>query len=554
MKKCFFLVITAFIIWVFSVGVLAETTENKVSEPEIIFSETFEGDLSRWVYEDALEYIHLRDYSQNQEAETYKKEYIGQYFELSTAVTTTKTIEFERTFDWFFPSGTAIIPVEKTNKEEFSKRIISPKFNVEPKQTYTFAYDKLSADASLVEFVFFDAEGNEIKRDKISLAASTDKETLKKKKDDYLGHVGTEWFCAYKEITAPDSAFKAHVEIVSPVICDNIVILKGFKGFQPEIRNRIKVSPHATDKSDTIDQNPQLVFFDPLDKLLDDWEYTPTKYTLTSDSKNITFGKNSIKFKKENSDAPVGITFPAISAVPLGEYTLSVDLKAEIGREIYAYLKFCDKENRQIQLNSVKHDDPKWKECIITATAPKNAHTVYVKLVSPKGKEVAYADRLRLSLKTSENANALPSESSDEGDLSHKEEPNKFILTIGKTEADVFGEIKTNDVATLIKNGRTMLPARFVAENLGAKVIWNSDEPKKITVKNDTTEIVMEIDNSYAYVNGVMTELDSPLFIENERTFCPVRFICENLDATVEWNEETQQVLIIKKTSLPKGE
>lgn len=113
-------------------------------------------------------------------------------------------------------------------------------------------------------------------------------------------------------------------------------------------------------------------------------------------------------------------------------------------------------------------------------------------------------------------------------------EQNQIILTIGKKEAWVFGELKTNDVAPKIVNDRTMLPARFVAENLGATVIWTSEEPTKILITKDAIEIILYIGDKTAYVNGVEILLESPAFIENERTYAPVRFICENLGATVE--------------------
>ena len=39
-------------------------------------------------------------------------------------------------------------------------------------------------------------------------------------------------------------------------------------------------------------------------------------------------------------------------------------------------------------------------------------------------------------------------------------------------------------------------------------------------------------------------KLDSPAFVENDRTYTPIRFISENLGATVEWNETEQTVTI----------
>lgn len=50
-----------------------------------------------------------------------------------------------------------------------------------------------------------------------------------------------------------------------------------------------------------------------------------------------------------------------------------------------------------------------------------------------------------------------------------------------------------------------------------------------------------------AYVNGEEVILDSPAFIENDRTYTPVRFIAETLGVTVDWDEATQQVIITKE-------
>ncbi len=121
----------------------------------------------------------------------------------------------------------------------------------------------------------------------------------------------------------------------------------------------------------------------------------------------------------------------------------------------------------------------------------------------------------------------------------------QIVLAVGKKNAEVFGEKKSNDVAPVIKNERTMLPARFVAEALGAKVEWDG-EAKTVTITKDKTVIVITIDSDKATVNGKEVKLDSPAFIENSRTYTPIRFIAEALGATVEWNEKTEEVTITK--------
>ena len=121
----------------------------------------------------------------------------------------------------------------------------------------------------------------------------------------------------------------------------------------------------------------------------------------------------------------------------------------------------------------------------------------------------------------------------------------QITLTIGKTEATVWNETKSNDVAPIIRSDRTMLPARFVTENLGATVEWIGEEQKVLITKDDL-KIEIYIGSEKAYVNGEEVILDSPAFIENDRTYTPVRFIAETLGVTVDWDEAAQQVIITK--------
>ena len=129
-----------------------------------------------------------------------------------------------------------------------------------------------------------------------------------------------------------------------------------------------------------------------------------------------------------------------------------------------------------------------------------------------------------------------------------KESSNTIVLTIDEHDALVYGTTKTNDVAPKVVNDRTMLPARFVAENLGATVEWDGEKQLvTITGENEKQEdvtILITIGSDYAKVNGEEVKLDSPAFVENDRTYTPIRFISENLGATVKWNETEQTVTI----------
>ena len=118
-----------------------------------------------------------------------------------------------------------------------------------------------------------------------------------------------------------------------------------------------------------------------------------------------------------------------------------------------------------------------------------------------------------------------------------------IVLTINDKTSVVNGEAVNTDVAPLIVNGRTYTSARFVAESLGAKVVWD-EKTKTVTITKDDTTIILRIDTATAYVNGKAVEMDASAFIADGRTFTPARFVAEQLGAKVEWNEETRTVTI----------
>jgi len=124
-------------------------------------------------------------------------------------------------------------------------------------------------------------------------------------------------------------------------------------------------------------------------------------------------------------------------------------------------------------------------------------------------------------------------------------ENNEIILTIGSRKISVFGREIQNDVAPKIVNDRTMLPIRIVAESLGGTVTWNG-ELQRVTIQKGADVILITIGADTAYVNGTAVKLDAAAFVENGRTYLPLRFISETLGAQVVWNEAEKTVTITK--------
>ena len=123
-------------------------------------------------------------------------------------------------------------------------------------------------------------------------------------------------------------------------------------------------------------------------------------------------------------------------------------------------------------------------------------------------------------------------------------------LTIGSSRYLVNGSPRNMDVAPMIREGRTLLPIRFVAEPLGAAVGWDAAQ-QKATVTLGDKEVELWIGQNRARVNGAYQYIDPtnqnvvPIVVPPGRTMLPLRFVAEALGCQVEWNGVTQEVTVI---------
>lgn len=119
-------------------------------------------------------------------------------------------------------------------------------------------------------------------------------------------------------------------------------------------------------------------------------------------------------------------------------------------------------------------------------------------------------------------------------------------FVIGSDSFTVNGETVTMDVAPYIKDGRTYLPVRYVAQSLGvseANILWDAAS-QKVTLIKGSTFVQLTIGSKNLLVNGVSITMDVAPEISNGRTMLPIRFIAQALGASVGWDEATQQVTL----------
>ncbi len=98
-------------------------------------------------------------------------------------------------------------------------------------------------------------------------------------------------------------------------------------------------------------------------------------------------------------------------------------------------------------------------------------------------------------------------------------------------------------VSPVIEDGRTLVPVRAIFESMGATIDWDAKN-KTVTGETEDKVIKLVIGNKVALVNDKEIELDVPAKIINGSTMVPARFVAESLGAEVDWDNNTKSVLV----------
>lgn len=94
-------------------------------------------------------------------------------------------------------------------------------------------------------------------------------------------------------------------------------------------------------------------------------------------------------------------------------------------------------------------------------------------------------------------------------------------------------------------NDRTMVPVRFVAEALNSKVTWdNTDNLGRVEVTRKGKTIQLWIGQKEAKVDNQPLMMDTSATLKNNRTMVPIRFVAEAFGAEVLWSNGDKKVFI----------
>jgi hypothetical protein len=100
-----------------------------------------------------------------------------------------------------------------------------------------------------------------------------------------------------------------------------------------------------------------------------------------------------------------------------------------------------------------------------------------------------------------------------------------------------------NITSPVIIEERTFLPVRAVIETYGGTLEWSAAEKKVVVICNGHT-VELWIDNLNTKVDGRSVMAQAAPRIINNRTMLPLRFISENIGLSVNWEAAANRVII----------
>ena len=268
-----------------------------------------------------------------------------------------------------------------------------------------------------------------------------------------------------------------------------------------------------------------------------DWTGIPTNGTVTGNSavtavfeKKISGGKHSSDKDKDKRRYPIEkgkMNHGTITVESEGRYGEEITITAEPDRGYEVdKIKVTDDSGKDIEVTEKKGDK-------YTFSMPRRKVTV----------EATFKKIERPSNNNGQNPNDY---------MQKQKEVKTTVFTVGSNmvKYTVSGETqhaseRQIDAKPFIRNGRVMVPIRYVAESLGMKVMWNK-QSKIVTLQDKERKVEIVTNSKKIVVNGKEYVSDVAPVIENGRTYLSISNIGKVSGANMTWNNQSKQVSITK--------
>ncbi len=124
--------------------------------------------------------------------------------------------------------------------------------------------------------------------------------------------------------------------------------------------------------------------------------------------------------------------------------------------------------------------------------------------------------------------------------------------TLAATDISVTvdGRLLTFDQPPLMQDGRVLVPLRGIFEALGAEVKWDAPS-RTVSARSEKSQMTLPLGSRTATVDGRAVSLDVPAAVVGGRTVVPLRFVAEALGAQVLWEGAARRVSIASTGGSP---
>lgn len=100
------------------------------------------------------------------------------------------------------------------------------------------------------------------------------------------------------------------------------------------------------------------------------------------------------------------------------------------------------------------------------------------------------------------------------------------------------------------QGSRILVPVRGVFEKMGATLTWNKAS-QTVTAVRGESKTVVTVGKSDAMIDGQIANVGTPPIIAEGRVMVPLRFLAQALGAKVEWMGADRTVVITTKEAPP---
>lgn len=108
----------------------------------------------------------------------------------------------------------------------------------------------------------------------------------------------------------------------------------------------------------------------------------------------------------------------------------------------------------------------------------------------------------------------------------------------------VNGQFLKTEVPVQVEKGTSLVPMSAFLNKIQAKINWDKNSSTaSANLANKTIQI--QVNNTYAKVNGKKVKMDVPARLIKGRVFIPLRFVSEQLDTQVIWNPDTRVIKLL---------